>query len=68
MYKVTKDFQDGLTKEFHKAGDLIEVVPWRVMALGDYIEPVKSFKKAETEMLEHGENMILEKPKNKGVK
>ena len=45
MHKVTKDFQDGMTKEFHKAGDLIEVAPWRVEALGDFIEPVEYFKK-----------------------
>lgn len=69
MYKVTKDFKDGLTLKLHKAGELIEVLPWRVAALGDFIEPVKSFKKEiETEMLDGGERAILDKPKNKGVK
>ena len=66
MHKVTKDFQDGMTLKFHKAGELIEVAPWRVSALGDFIEPVEYFKKLkETEMLVRGEKMILEKPKNK---
>lgn len=68
MYKVTKDFKDGLTLKFHKAGDLIEVAPWRVEALGDFIEPVEYFKKKiepETEMLDRGEKAILDKPKNK---
>ena len=63
MYKVTKDFIDGLTWEKHKAGDIIEVAPERVSALGDFIKPIK--KEIETEMLETGEKAILQKPKKK---
>jgi len=71
MHKVLKDFTDGLTKEFHKVGDLIEVLPWRVEALGDFIQSAEYFKKKmepETEMLEVSENAMLPKPKNKGIK
>jgi len=64
MYKVTKDYKDGLTGELNKAGDIIDVKPERVEALGDFVKLMK--KEIETEMLDRGEKAILEKPKNKG--
>ena len=68
MYKVISDFTDGLTKEKHKMGDIIEVAPERVIALGDYIKPVKKVE-PETEMINQDwEKAILPKPKNKGRK
>ena len=69
MYKVTKDYKDGLTGELNKAGDIIEVKPERVEALGDFIKPMKKEITMETEMIgrgEYSEKAILEKPKNKG--
>lgn len=68
MYKVAKDFKDGLTLKFHKAGDLIEVLPERVVALGDFICPMGRDVEIETEMFDKGERAILNKPKNKGAK
>jgi len=69
MYRVTKDFKDGLTLEFHKTDDIIDVAPERVIALGDYIKPVKREIEPETEMINQDwEKAILPKPKNKGIK
>lgn len=72
MYKVMSDFTDGLTKEKHKIGDIIEVMPERVIALGKYIKPIKDKieTKIETEMMDGNitEKAILPKSKNKDRK
>ena len=74
MYKVMADFQDGLTKKFHKIGDIIEVAPERVIALGNFIKLIKDKIEPkveniiETEMIDGRENAIMPRPKNKGRK
>ena len=72
MYKVQKDFTDGLTKEKNKAGDIIDVTPGRVIALSGFIKPIKDKiePEIETEMIDSRitEKAILRKPKSKGRK
>lgn len=63
MFKVMQKFIDGLSGEAREKGDIIDVDGNRVEALKGFIEHVKA--KRETEMIETGERMILEKPKNK---
>ena len=76
MYRVQKDFTDGLTKEKHKVGDIIDVAPGRVIALSGFIKPIKDKiepeiePEIETEMIDSGitEKAILRKPKRKAGK